>query len=857
VVSKPRSTDFLFCSFANPKSMDLHHFDGKNLSVWMFQLQQNFLYYNTPNDLHKYMMASYYMDGEALDWLVTMERGGVFTMDTDWEKFVRLIHIRFGEHHVGVPEPLEVVSGEAIPKAPKEHTDEEILKKFNDEDDGMRDDEATSTFIPKLDPAEATDHTKISAIVPVEEHHTLIQESEPESDPVDSSIPEPVQVGDRDQKLQIPTLNLVPMKVDEVCDRKIQENKNEGSLDKIEAGEEEQRSGEAKYTQIQATNLVANTYQPFDESPQPDNSESLVEKQLPNWVACDNNEQHLFDERSDKVELVVQKHKWRWKQVVQEGDAKVEEEVAKAHIYGFVGQLNEGHHLKKQPTEFRVNQVLWSFDDYKFNFTKVGQEVLFRVSHAYNEELIMRAFLLVATFLEGSGKLFEVMKFLLFMSINGDRLGRGLAQELYLDISTEGIALCLISVSEKTGMFDHVYNVIEEMLELNYERTTKSFNALLTACVNATKFDIVDELSRGLPQRVSIEVDLASYNIVINAVCELDEEGLNEYPVIAAREMGFEFYERTQTSISLYEFDPIHGKKLERSCKLLSILEFSSSRKRMFVIVRNEEGKLLLLCKGADSVMFERLAKNGREFEEQTKEHINEYVDAGLRALVLAYRALDEEEHNELNMEFTKAKKSLSTCNVDLNKEEDEVATREGILVGTGEVGVTTRDEHTVLYFELVCGSGRMKHLTAEASFDCSKQLSLVDFVVLKHRWRWKRVDEEEEMNASFLPENASRICRLVVRENATKISNTRKISRICRWKKKQMRWLKWTLRYAAVAGAERDWRQDVREAGLGADNLDLKRIRNKKDRWQHHMICFKQRKDSWSPLSWYVAWDN
>jgi len=42
------------------------------------------------------------------------------------------------------------------------------------------------------------------------------------------------------------------------------------------------------------------------------------------------------------------------------------------------------------------------FDDYKFNFTKVGQEVLFRFGHAYNKKLIMRAFLLTATFLEGS-----------------------------------------------------------------------------------------------------------------------------------------------------------------------------------------------------------------------------------------------------------------------------------------------------------------------------------------------------------------------------------------------------------------------------------------------------------------------
>ncbi|KAK9115301.1 hypothetical protein Syun_022098 [Stephania yunnanensis] len=46
---------------------------------------------------------------------------------------------------------------------------------------------------------------------------------------------------------------------------------------------------------------------------------------------------------------------------------------------GFIAQLNEGRHLKKRPTEFRVDQVLQPFDPNKFNFTKVGQEeVLFR-----------------------------------------------------------------------------------------------------------------------------------------------------------------------------------------------------------------------------------------------------------------------------------------------------------------------------------------------------------------------------------------------------------------------------------------------------------------------------------------------
>ncbi|KAA8542320.1 hypothetical protein F0562_023544 [Nyssa sinensis] len=98
------------------------------------------------------------------------------------------------------------------------------------------------------------------------------------------------------------------------------------------------------------------------------------------------------------------------------------------------------------------------------------------------------------------------------------------------------------------------------------------------------------------------------------------------------------------------ELDPMSGRRVERFYKLLNVLEFSSSRKRMSVIVRNEEGKLLLLCKGADSVMFERLAKNGREFEEQTKEHINEYADAGLRTLIVTkwWKAVAEKIEKDL-----------------------------------------------------------------------------------------------------------------------------------------------------------------------------------------------------------------
>jgi hypothetical protein len=73
----------------------LPKFDGQNLSSWMYQIQQFFNHYDTP-DYHRYMIASYRMEGESLTWLEEMELRGVFTNLTDWNSFVKLIQIRFG-----------------------------------------------------------------------------------------------------------------------------------------------------------------------------------------------------------------------------------------------------------------------------------------------------------------------------------------------------------------------------------------------------------------------------------------------------------------------------------------------------------------------------------------------------------------------------------------------------------------------------------------------------------------------------------------------------------------------------------------------------------------------------------------
>ncbi|KAG8084685.1 hypothetical protein GUJ93_ZPchr0010g9484 [Zizania palustris] len=156
--------------------------------------------------------------------------------------------------------------------------------------------------------------------------------------------------------------------------------------------------------------------------------------------------------------------------------------------------------------------------------------------------------------------------------------------------------------------------------------------------------------------------------------------------VVAAQELGFTFYQRTQTGVYLHELDPLSGKQVDRSYKILHVLEFNSARKRMSVIVKNEDGKIFLFSKGADSVMFERLSSCENEYIEVTQQHINEYADAGLRTLVLAYRELDEDDYVNFDRKFTAAKNSVSADRDEVIEEVADLLERELILLGATAV---------------------------------------------------------------------------------------------------------------------------------------------------------------------------
>jgi magnesium-transporting ATPase (P-type) len=77
----------------------------------------------------------------------------------------------------------------------------------------------------------------------------------------------------------------------------------------------------------------------------------------------------------------------------------------------------------------------------------------------------------------------------------------------------------------------------------------------------------------------------------------------------AARHFGITFEERDEDGFMVIRNSLTNEV---RKYELLNVIEFTSSRKRMSVIVRSPENKIIIMTKGADSIIIPRLA-SGQE----------------------------------------------------------------------------------------------------------------------------------------------------------------------------------------------------------------------------------------------------
>uniref|UniRef100_A0A668ATZ3 Phospholipid-transporting ATPase n=1 Tax=Myripristis murdjan TaxID=586833 RepID=A0A668ATZ3_9TELE len=109
--------------------------------------------------------------------------------------------------------------------------------------------------------------------------------------------------------------------------------------------------------------------------------------------------------------------------------------------------------------------------------------------------------------------------------------------------------------------------------------------------------------------------------------------------VTAARNFGYVFLSRTQDTITIREMDQ------ETTYEMLALLDFNSDRKRMSIILRAPDGRIRLYCKGADTVIYERLSPNSRH-KQSTQDALDRFANETLRTLCLCYRDVSRDEYD-------------------------------------------------------------------------------------------------------------------------------------------------------------------------------------------------------------------
>ncbi|KAM3876114.1 phospholipid-transporting ATPase IC [Diretmus argenteus] len=119
--------------------------------------------------------------------------------------------------------------------------------------------------------------------------------------------------------------------------------------------------------------------------------------------------------------------------------------------------------------------------------------------------------------------------------------------------------------------------------------------------------------------------------VLVYQAASPDEEAL----VGAARELGWVFLSRRRDCMILSELG------VTRQYQLLALLDFTSQRRRMSVLVREPDGGLKLYCKGADMVILERVQKDC-PYQQSTERALECFARTCLRTLCVAVRSVTE-----------------------------------------------------------------------------------------------------------------------------------------------------------------------------------------------------------------------
>ncbi|KFA63415.1 hypothetical protein S40285_06581 [Stachybotrys chlorohalonatus IBT 40285] len=191
-------------------------------------------------------------------------------------------------------------------------------------------------------------------------------------------------------------------------------------------------------------------------------------------------------------------------------------------------------------------------------------------------------------------------------------------------------------------------------------------------------------LKEGHETAAAIEHFLCLLSTCHTVIPETTEKGDIKYQAASPDEgalvdgavvLGYKFIARKPKSVI------IQAAGREEEYELLAVCEFNSTRKRMSTIYRCPDGKIRCYCKGADTVILERLNDQNPHVE-ATLRHLEEYASDGLRTLCLAMREIPEQEFQDWYKVFDAAATTVGGNRADELDRAAEIIEHDFYLLG-------------------------------------------------------------------------------------------------------------------------------------------------------------------------------
>ena len=163
---------------------------------------------------------------------------------------------------------------------------------------------------------------------------------------------------------------------------------------------------------------------------------------------------------------------------------------------------------------------------------------------------------------------------------------------------------------------------------------------------------------------------LSLCNTVITDSKKYDTSKIIEYQASSPDEKALIYFARSQNYVFISRsIDNIVTLKIngvDYQYEILNTLEYSSERKKMGVIVKCPNGKIILFEKGADSAIEALLSSSQLRTDvyAATKKNLDDFAVKGLRTLMIAYKEIDPIDYKNWNAKFVEA-----TLNVNLSEE--------------------------------------------------------------------------------------------------------------------------------------------------------------------------------------------